>query len=137
MNLPTIKEELDRKAFETCEWLFNSLDKGKLTPAQFSTGIDALFMAVNGLTAEAVCDLMTAADGEAQKEQATVRYTLLKGDVVVAMTWAVGDETVAIVTYRKGVEFNRQSKTYDTAKEARDAAAKAADKLVGMGYTKL
>jgi hypothetical protein len=132
-----LKSELDRKAFETVEWLFTSLDRGKITPAQFSTGIDTLFMAVNGLCAESTADLMTAADGEARKEVATLRHCMLKDDKVVALTWTVGSEQVEIVGYTAGVESTRQTKLYDTAKLACAALKKAADKLAAFGYTKL
>ncbi len=136
-GLPTIKEELDRKAFETVEWLFTSLDRGKLTPAQFSTGVDALFMAINGLAAEDVCDLMTAADHEARHEVPSIKHTLLKANKAVALTWTVGSELLAVVGYTDGVESTRQVKIYDTAKEACSAIQKASDKLVEAGYLKL
>lgn len=135
--VPTLKEELDRKAFETVEWLFSGIDKGKLTPAQFSTGIDVLFMAVNGLVAEGVADLITAGDEAARHEQPTVRQTLIKGNRVIAITWLVGNELVEIVGYESGKETTRQDKIYDTPKQACAAMKAAADKLVAAGYLKL
>jgi hypothetical protein len=135
--LPTLKEEVDRKAFETVEWLFTSLDKGKLTAAQFSTGIDTLFMAVNGLVNEGVADLITAADFEARHEIHTISHVYIKGGNVITLSWVIGNELVEIVAYVDGVEKTRQDKFYDSPKEARESMQKAGAKFVAAGYTKL
>jgi hypothetical protein len=134
---PTLKEELDRKAFETVEWLFTALDRGKLTPAQFSTGIDTLFMAVNGLVAENVTDLITAADEDARGEIACVRYTLLKDNKAVSIVWRVGEDDIEVVGYSNGVESTRQTKTLPGPKEARAAMQRAAETLIANGYIQL
>jgi hypothetical protein len=48
-GVPILQEEIDRKALETLEYLTMAVTHGKITPEQFSTGVDVLFMAVNGL----------------------------------------------------------------------------------------
>jgi len=50
--LPTLQEEVNRKAFETITWLTLAVTQKKITPEQFSTGIDSLFMAVSGLVTD-------------------------------------------------------------------------------------
>lgn len=133
-----LKHELDRKAFETVEWLIGGFNAGRLTPEQLSTGLDALFMAVSGLADDGVVDLITAGS-EITKliEAPTLRHCMLKGDKVVALTWTVASEQIEIVAYTSGVETSRQAKIYDTAKLACAAMQKAADKLAVFGYTKL
>lgn len=48
-QLPTLQEEIDRKAIDTLTWLTLAVSQEKITPQQFSTGVDVLFMAVSGL----------------------------------------------------------------------------------------
>ncbi len=51
-GVPDLQSEINRKAFETISWLTLAVTQKKITPAQFSTGIDALFMAVSGLVTD-------------------------------------------------------------------------------------
>lgn len=52
MTVPVLQDEINRKAFETIAWLTLAVTQGKITPEQFSTGIDALFMATSGLVTD-------------------------------------------------------------------------------------
>ena len=52
MQIPTLQAEVNRKAIETLEWLTNAAIKKQITQAEFSVGIDALFMAVSGLVSD-------------------------------------------------------------------------------------
>lgn len=52
MTVPVLQDEINRKAIETIAWLTLAVTHGKITPEQFSTGIDALFMATSGLVTD-------------------------------------------------------------------------------------
>lgn len=52
MSVPILQDEINRKSFETIAWLTLAVTNGKITPEQFSTGIDALFMATSGLVTD-------------------------------------------------------------------------------------
>lgn len=58
-----VSSELNRKTYDTISWLIRGLEGGRLTKAQFSTGIDTLFMAVSGLVDGEFIHIIT----EAQK----------------------------------------------------------------------
>jgi hypothetical protein len=85
-GLPTLREELDRKTFDTMQWLTEALTYGKITDAQFSTGVDALFMAVNGLVGEAFCEVVTTA-AELVPVATPVRRVVAKASSTVVVTW--------------------------------------------------
>lgn len=51
-GVPILQEEVNRKALETVAYLTMALHHGKITPEQFSTGIDTLFMALSGLVTD-------------------------------------------------------------------------------------
>jgi hypothetical protein len=61
--VPVLQDEVNRKAFDTIAWLTLAVTQGNITPDQFSTGIDALFMATSGLVTDPDYIIMI---GEAQ-----------------------------------------------------------------------
>ncbi|MPQ56367.1 hypothetical protein [Duganella sp. FT27W] len=136
-NLPTLKEELDRKSFATVEWLYSSLERGRITPAQFSTGLDALFMAVSGITDDGVVDLITAGSGAAAKEVARVRRILVKGALTVLIDWKVADESVTVAKYSAGAQIGSEVKTLATPAAAREAMNAMVQKLLAMKFEEL
>lgn len=83
--VPVLKDEIDRKADETLDWLINAVLNDKIDANQFSTGLDVLFMAVSGLTHKGFVEKITKADeickaafraeevSEAESEPATSR----------------------------------------------------------------
>lgn len=58
-NVPVLKEELDRKVLETLEYLVLRYKRGQITRQYFEGGIDALFMAVNGLVRNEFIEIVT------------------------------------------------------------------------------
>lgn len=136
-QLPTLKEELDRKAFETIDWLATSFDQGKLTNAQYAAGLEALFMAVSGLCDDEIVDLITTASGIAGAPLALDKRHFIKGDTLVSLTRAGGQEEYHLAVRKNGVVTSSQVKTFDSAKAAQEAARQCADKLLAMGYAEL
>lgn len=51
-GVPLLQDEVNRKAIESLSYLTTAVHHGKITPDQFSTGIDVLFMAVSGLVTD-------------------------------------------------------------------------------------
>ena len=52
IEVPVLQDEINRKALDTLAWLTLSVHNDKITAEQFSTGVDALFMAVSGLVTD-------------------------------------------------------------------------------------
>lgn len=50
--IPVLQDEINRKALDTIAWLTLAVTQGKISAEQFSTGIDALFMATSGLVTD-------------------------------------------------------------------------------------
>lgn len=48
-ELPTLKQELQRKAFDQLERLVMQLDRGEINMAQFDTGVKSVWHCVSGL----------------------------------------------------------------------------------------
>ena len=76
-GVPILQDEVNRKAIETLSYLTTAVHHGKITPDQFSTGIDALFMAVSGLvTDKDFIFLITEAQNIIDKEKQNGRNRL-------------------------------------------------------------
>ena len=48
-GVPVLQDEVNRKAYDALSYLTMAVTHKKITPEQFSTGVDVLFMAVSGL----------------------------------------------------------------------------------------
>lgn len=51
-GVPVLQDEVNRKAFDALSYLTTAVHHGKITPDQFSTGVDVLFLAVSGLVTD-------------------------------------------------------------------------------------
>ena len=71
--IPTLKEELDRKVFETIEYLVSAVRKGRMTQAQVSASLDTLFMAVSGLVGSDFIDIITEAQSYVGTDKSVVK----------------------------------------------------------------
>jgi hypothetical protein len=120
---PTIHEEIERKAWQTLEWLSESFHKGRLTEQQFSTGYDALFMAVSGLVddggfLEAVSEAGNLANSS--KYVTKRHFHHVEKDEIVTFCWHPGEDNVTLIRRINGVAVNGKNAIH---KDAKDAAA--------------
>lgn len=69
MDVPVLKDELDRKVFETLEYLIIRRKRGQISQEYFEGGIDCLFMAVNGLVRKEFIEIITIAQEESVLEK--------------------------------------------------------------------
>lgn len=75
-GVPILQDEVNRKALDSIGYLVTALHHKKITPDQFSTGIDVLFMAVSGLVTDPdFIHLVTEAQGLINKEKQNVRLS--------------------------------------------------------------
>lgn len=58
--VPTTREEIDRKAFSQLESLALQLDQGKITEAQFDTGVRTVWACVSGLCSQHIDETISA-----------------------------------------------------------------------------
>lgn len=70
-ELPSIEEELNRKAFEELENLVNRHELGKITDAEYSASINTLFAVCSGLVEREFFELITAAGAEVNKSDSS------------------------------------------------------------------
>lgn len=120
--IPTFQEEIHSKAFETIEWLINSLHQAKITEEQFSTGVNALFMALSGLIPSDLFEIITACQTEIKRENPTLTRTFLsERGKTLTISWTAGESEVLVaLRFVKGGEIvdGQSSRSFDTPKDA-------------------
>ncbi|TSP14018.1 hypothetical protein [Cupriavidus campinensis] len=136
---PTLQEEIERKSFEALDWLITSAALGKLSDAQFSTGLDTLFMAVNGLVrGQAFLDLMSAAQSEADAGSVNERRVFMRKDgQVVVLAWEVGSMRVTVSMYREAALVAQRHFDFDSYAEAKSGLQARAQAFIKMGLTEI
>jgi len=136
-EVPTIRDELNRKSFEALEWLAVDFDHGKLTRAQYAAGLEALFMTVAGLVDEEIFKLITEASKIAGTPPHTERRILVKNNTVVLLTWHGGCQEFHIEVVENGVTKTSMSQHRDTPVLAREAMKNYVKVVLESGYREL
>jgi len=135
-DVPQLREELDRKVMEALEWLQHAQATARISDAQASVAVDAVFKAVSGLVDEKFTEIITNMSALYDGVPKLVRV-LLNANKVVKFEWGIGLSRIEVVVYTDGKESTRQIKEYDTPAEAKAAADKSIAKLKSLGYIQL
>ena len=136
-QLPTLKEEIDRKSMEAALWLYESVTAGKITAAQFSTGLDALFMAVSGLANQDVFELITEGSEQAAQAEDRQRRVFIKGDSLVQITWKAGNTFIKLEMWAAGVARPERVMDFASPAIAFKQFNKLADATLANGFTEI
>ena len=120
LSIPSVTQELERKTFMTADWLARSLDSGRITEQQFSTGIDALFMAVSGLVGGGFIDLVTSMQSFCGDDKYVIRrhFRHPDQDEILTMAWTLGEDRIIITKRVRGAVTGGKVIGYASAKEA-------------------
>ncbi len=87
-DLPTIEEELYRKAVNELERLLICKQDGRLTNAQFSSSIDTMFAMVSGLVEGDFLSLVTEASDEIVKDTSFINVLAYRKKGVMVITFS-------------------------------------------------
>lgn len=132
-DIPTLSEELNRKSFETLEWLTIAVEQGRITAHQFSTGIDVLFMAVSGLVKQEFVELVTEAQALCPEAKPELKRVFWSPAGLLRVTWTVGEERVLVGAPAAAPRYLN----FDTAKAAQDKFSGIGVALESKGYTEV
>lgn len=135
--VPILQDEINRKSVETLEWLINAYTKAKISEAQLSTGLDALSMAIVGLTHQKAFKLIAAASSLITNEKDVAKRCFAKFDQTATLRWIADEDFIEVVAYVRGDEIDRKKKVYASPVEAREKMKNAGDKLLTLGYIEL
>jgi hypothetical protein len=130
-----LREELDRKTFDTIEWLTDQVRAGNLTECQYSTGIDAVWSVANGLVGDSILEIVTAAT-ELTKKKGMEKRVFTRNGAVSVLTWHVGDEFFTTATVNALSNKARRIEG-GTAAMALQTLNTLAEKLLAAGWEEI
>jgi hypothetical protein len=122
-QIPDLKEELNRKVMESVSWLMSSVQSGQITDFQFSTGIDALFMAVAGLVGKDFVEIVTEAQKlspDGQNVQRRYFYDATTTDTV-RVVWRPGSDHITRCAIAGGSVYEELVTEFANPTEAHSA----------------
>lgn len=136
---PTLREELDRKTFETLNWLITGQAKGILTDDQLSMGVDTLFMAVSGLVDEDFIRIITEAQGSAETTKGGVKrvFRHKESDTTVVFVWLPGQFSFKMTRYSGHMVLEEKDSTFKEREHARDYVLGVHGVLCKKGFIEL
>jgi hypothetical protein len=120
--IPTLREELDRKVFETIEYLIAGVKKGRMTKDQASASLDTLFMAVSGLVDNDFINIITEAQNFVGGGQSVVKkhfYNPADGEILT-LSWSPGQSKITTCRRTEGLATGGSIKDYDSVADAAD-----------------
>lgn len=135
----SLRHELNRKVFETVEWLVVGLDKARFTPEQFSMGMNTLFMAVSGIADEDFISIVTESQKECEDVRPHIKRSFHAPDEaeINSIRWNVGSDRIVTFRLSFGLAHGGIVKDFDTAKEARAFVDKFATLMLSKGWVEL
>lgn len=138
--VPPIKDELERKTFETLDWLITSVAGGRMTEEQFSVGIDAVFKSVSGLVGKNFIELITASQEMIRNDVHNThieRFYLIRGNELVVVKWVVGTDKVRVTKWKNGKMVGTSVVTRDDPAEARVFMMGAVKRIEKEGFSEV
>lgn len=129
MEIPSIKEELSRKALDALEELLLDREGGKITEAQFATGLNVLWTVASGLAGKGFFDLISMATVKKTDSSFVRAAFLIKGAEWAVVQCSPHDHSMEINTSGK-------KKTYpcDSFRETLDKFNTTMRGLPLLGY---
>lgn len=96
-EIPDLRSEIDRKAFEQLERLAGQLEAGKINQAMFNTGVQTVWQCVSGLASEWVIDTITEVkDMWVENELRDLRLFYCPAEGVIILNRKLGEGKLAL-----------------------------------------
>lgn len=134
-----LREELNRKTFETLDWLVLGVDCGRITQDQFSVAIDAMFMALSGLVESPFVEIVTEAQKQCSDGKFKVKRLFHHPDSaeIVRLSWAPGESAIYAMKLVMGQAVGGKQTELNNSKAAFAAFGRMSDALAEKGWIEL
>lgn len=138
-DLPTLRDELDRKVFETIDYLVGAVARGRMTKAQASAGLDTLFMAVNGLVDSDFINIITEAQSVFNCDKSVVRrhFVLPDRNIIQSVSWIPGTDKFTTCQRENGYAVAGAVKEFDSVAKAGQAFERIGEGFEKKGWVEL
>lgn len=127
-HIPSLQEEVNRKAFDSVAELIGLLESGSLSPAQANLVLNVLQTAFNGIVTDGdFCGVLT------ELSMNLFSYLPFNHALKLTLRNDCNQEMHMMIEGAK-VTVDHSGKTFDTPKEAYDSAVSVVNKLSIAGF---
>lgn len=139
-NMPTLQEELDRKALDTLEQLLRKYDDGLLSQRELKAATWALFEAVSGLVDRGIIDIISQVAELPSEGNPVIARKFVHGDKLALIERSLVDATVTLQGFEKSPASHFTYKQRSFAGDMRPFQLAAqyeqgiVEKLIERGY---
>lgn len=135
-DVPSLREELDRKVFEALEDLANGTSTGRMTAAEVSGGIKTIFTAVSGLVDNKFIEIITGL-GDLYGNKNGEKRIFIKDGEVTKLSWFAGSDSIMRQFYSFGALMKGDVKRYSSVAEAAQIFHGCGDNFARRGWEEL
>lgn len=138
-EIPDLRSEIDRKAFEQLERLAGQLESGKINQAMFNTGVQTVWQCVSGLASEWVIDTITEVkDMWIENELLDLRLFYCPAEGAIMLIRKLGEGSLALRSLPTGRKMDWDfEKTTNPSREALLKQNQVEQMLVGKGFNRI
>lgn len=117
VNVPELRDELERKTLETYEWIIEQASSGQMSEPEVKTSMQAVFGVTAGLVSREITEAAETVEANAHSNftHRRVFYSTVRSYVV---SWTVGSDTVHCTGFGPTAEKRTQAYKRDSAREA-------------------
>lgn len=98
-DLPTIREELERKTLETYDWLMQRSSTGQFGSSEVRVALQTIFNITSGLIDREITDAAAAVEFESEYNHTHKRIYRV-GHIVFVVSWTMGSSEVRVLTIK-------------------------------------
>lgn len=138
-DLPTLQEELDRKAIETLEWLLVRMINGNMSRAAAEAALDALWGIASGLVRQDFTELFSATADEFKEHDASYKVKRVfinerNGSVAVIQHEINTSLVELLYKGKEALHFNHHEWHHDDGLDAQTRIDKLLQKMNSQGF---
>ena len=134
-DLPTIKEELERKTLETYDWLIQRLGAGQIGSAEVKIALQTVFNVTCGLVSRDITEAAEAVEFD-DSVKVTRKRIFKAAHVVFIVSWAPGDRFVNVDAV-KAVDVVRKQYESDDSRDALQKFAQICKAMLDKGAVEI
>lgn len=136
-EVPSLDDEINRKAFNTIEWLFAAQQCGDIDSRQFNTGVDALFMATSGLVDDEMLTLINSAGELSDTSAPLTKRHFYKAGSLISLRFDQGEDSYSVTTRLPNGESTEKRVLELDGNKAREKIARLGILIVMKGYVEI
>jgi|GEM_PF-2354176 len=135
-DMPTVREELERKTYETLNHLSDRFLAGYISEADVSFGCDIIWMVASGLVGDDLAKAITTSVSTESKQERRI-FADESDNITLTVKRVMGEDTFTILKRRGSAIIEGKAIQCGTPKQAKEKMEALCARLVNRGMDEL